>query len=208
MQVLAEKSQVMRSFVLTVVLFAACGPTMPAPGTVPTFWTSNPCTHDVILGPGDVLDISVWNQKDLDTETVVRPDGIITMPLAGDVKAAGQTPAMVHDTILKALQAFIKIASPNEVTVTVKSYMSYRFTVQGEVDKPGQYNSPSCVVLSDAIALAGGPTRFAKRDSMMLFRKDAKGEPQSLTVSYDLIASGKRPDLNVWVHPDDVIYIP
>jgi polysaccharide export outer membrane protein len=204
----AEKSQVMRYLVALVVLIAACGPPVPAAGTIPKFWLVDPCAHEILLGAGDVIDISVWNQKDLETETVVRPDGTITIRLVGDIKAAGQTPTAVHDKIVAALGNFIKIASPNEVTVTVKSYMSYRFTVQGEVGKPGQYNSPSCVNVADAVALAGGPTRFAKRDAMVLFRKDSKGEMQSLNVSYDLIASGKRPDLNVWIEPNDVLYMP
>ncbi|HUS32897.1 MAG TPA: polysaccharide biosynthesis/export family protein [Kofleriaceae bacterium] len=198
----------MRTALVLIALLVACGPPVPPVGSVAKFWTVDPRGQEVVLGAGDVLEISVWNQKDLDTETVVRPDGTITMPLVGDVKAAGQTPKVVHDKITTALQNFIKIASPNEVTITVKSYMSYRFTVQGEVGKPGQYSSPSYLTVSDAIALAGGPTRFAKRDSMVLFRKDSKGESQSLNISYDLIASGKRPDLNVWILADDVLYMP
>ncbi|HTL39077.1 MAG TPA: polysaccharide biosynthesis/export family protein [Kofleriaceae bacterium] len=198
----------MRTALLLITLLMGCGAAVPPPGGIPKFWLVDPRNQPVVLGAGDTLAISVWNQKDLDTETVVRPDGTITMRLVGDIKAAGQTPAAVHDTITKALQNFVKIASPNEVTVNVKSYMSYRFTVQGEVGKPGQFSSPSYVSVSDAVALAGGPTRFAKRDSMVLFRKDSKGETQSLNISYDLIASGKRPDLNVWILPDDVLYMP
>jgi len=198
----------MRTALVLIALLVGCGPAVPAPGTIPKFWTVDPRGQEVVLGAGDVLGISVWNQKDLDTETVVRPDGTITMRLVGDIKAAGQTPRAVHDKITTALQNFIKIGTPNEVTVSVKSYMSYRFTVQGEVGKPGQFSSPSYVSVSDAVALAGGPTRFAKRDSMVLFRKDSKGETQSLNISYDLIASGKRPDLNVWILPDDVLYMP
>lgn len=205
---LAEHSQAMRTALVLIALLVGCGPAVPPPGTIPKFWTVDPRGQQDVLGAGDVLGISVWNQKDLDTETVVRPDGNITMRLVGDIKAAGQTVQAVHDKITTALQAFIKIASPNEVTVTVKTYVSYRFTVQGEVGKPGQYTSPSYVTVSDAIALAGGPTRFAKRDSMVLFRKDSKGETQSLNISYDLIASGKRPDLNVWILSDDVLYMP
>ena len=204
-----KSRRVLRTLLIGLIaLLAACGASIPPVGGVPKFWTVDPRGQPIVLGAGDVLEISVWNQKDLDTETVVRPDGMITMPLVGDIKAAGQTPASVHDKITQALQAFIKIASPNEVSVGVKTYMSYRFTVQGEVGKPGQYTSPSYVTVSDAIALAGGPTRFAKRNSMVLFRKDSKGETQSLAIDYDLVAAGKRPDLNVWILADDVLYIP
>jgi len=168
----------------------------------------DPRGQEVVLGAGDVVSINVWGQKDLDTESTVRPDGTITMPLVGDVKAAGQTPSALRIKIKMGVEKYLKLSGDNEVTVGVKSYMSYRFTVQGEVGKPGQFSSPTYVSVSDAVALAGGPTRFAKRNSMVLFRKDSKGETQSLSVDYDLIASGKRPDLNVWILADDVLYMP
>ena len=198
----------MRIAVVLIALLAACGPSIPAPGSVAKFWLVDPRGQEVVLGAGDVVSINVWGQKDLDTESTVRPDGTITMPLVGDVKAAGQTPSALRQKIKTALANYLKLSGENEVTVGVKSYMSYRFTVQGEVGKPGQFSSPSYVTVSDAVALAGGPTRFAKRDSMVLFRKDSKGETQSLNISYDLIASGKRPDLNVWILPEDVLYMP
>lgn len=191
-----------------LVTLVACGPSIPPPGQVATFWQVNPCNHEITLGAGDILSINVWGQKDLDAEAMVRPDGTITMPLVGDVKAAGKTPSVVRSEIKTQLDKYIKLASENEVTLAVKTYVSYRFTVQGEVGKPGQYSSPSCVNVSDAVALAGGPTRFAKRNSMTLFRKDSKGASQSLPIDYDLIAAGKRPDLNVWILPDDVLYMP
>jgi len=194
--------------VLIALSLAACGPSIPEVGSVAEFWKQDPCTHEIVLGAGDILSINVWNQKDLDTEAMVRPDGTITVRLVGDIKAAGLTPSAVRTKIKTELDKYIKITGENEVTVAVKTYVSYRFTVQGEVGKPGQYSSPSCVNVSDAIALAGGPTRFAKRDSMVLMRRDSKGQNQSLNISYDLIAAGKRPDLNVWILPDDVLYLP
>jgi polysaccharide biosynthesis/export protein len=195
------------ALVLIALLVAGCGPTVYGIGDVPKFWLVDPCKNEVVLGAGDVLSINVWGQKDLDTEATVRPDGMVTMPLVGDIRAAGQTPSALRVKIKTELDKYLKLTG-NEVTVGVKTYMSYRFTVQGEVGKPGQFSSPSCVNVSDAVALAGGPTRFAKRDSMVLMRKDSKGESQSITISYDLIASGKRPDLNVWILPEDVLYMP
>ena len=198
----------MRTLIALLVALAACGPKILPPNQVPAFWKVNPCDHELTLGAGDIVSINVWGQKDLDAEAMVRPDGTITMPLVGDIKAAGKTPSAVRTEIKTQLDKYIKLAGENEVTVAVKTYVSYRFTVQGEVGKPGQYSTPSCVNVSDAVALAGGPTRFGKRGSMVLMRKDSKGQDQSLLIDYDLVAAGKRPDLNVWILPDDVLFIP
>src|SRR5690349_22737807 len=144
----------MRTLIALLVVLAACGPSIPPPGQVAAFWQVNPCNHEITLGAGDIVSINVWGQKDLDAEAMVRPDGTITMPLVGDVKAAGKTPSAVRSEIKTQLDKYIKLAGENEVTVAVKTYVSYRFTVQGEVGKPGQYSSPSCVNVSDAVALA------------------------------------------------------
>jgi len=198
----------MRTAIVLLFLVAACGPKPQPIGFYDQSKFPNICRNQTVIGVGDILHINVWDQKDLETEATVRPDGTITMPLVGDIKAAGQTTTSLTDQIKKALGNFIKLSAGNEVTVAIKEWKSYRFTVQGEVGKPGQFVNDTCVNVADAVALAGGPTRFAKRDSMILMRPDSKGEVQTIPLDYDLIASGKRPDMNVWVMPGDVIYVP
>jgi polysaccharide export outer membrane protein len=168
----------------------------------------DPRNKEIVLGVGDVLAINVWDQKDLNTEATIRPDGTITMPLVGDMKAIGQTPTALREKIKSSLANYVKLGGGNEITVAVKSWNSYRFTINGEVGRPGVYTSPNWVQVSDVLALAGGVTRFADRDKITLIRKSVQGETQYIPLNFDMLASGKRPDMNVWVLPDDVIYVP
>jgi polysaccharide biosynthesis/export protein len=194
----------MRLVALFVLLVAACG-TNPHSDT--KYPTQGP-PREILLGVGDLLAVNVWEQKDLTTEVMVRPDGTITIPLVGDLQAKNKTPSQVRDEIKKALSNFLKLQAGNEVTVAVKTYASYRFTVNGEVARPGVYTNPDYVRVADAIALAGGPTRFANRRDIRVMRTDAKGQQLAWGIDFDLVASGKRPDMNFWIMPNDVIYVP
>jgi polysaccharide biosynthesis/export protein len=164
--------------------------------------------NEIVLGVGDVLEINVWEQRDLSSDTTVRPDGTITMPLVGDLKAQGKTPSALREEIKVALANYIKLAAGNEVAVKVKAYNSYRFTVNGEVGRPGVYTNPDYIRVADAIALAGGPTRFAKRTDIRILRANERGQQIAIPIDFDLVASGRRPDMNVWVHANDVIWVP
>ena len=193
-------------YLVLVVLIAACG---PKNYQYPYEKEPDPRKYkELTLGVGDVLGINVWGQQDLNTEATIRPDGTITMPLVGDLQAAGRTPSALREQIKTSLTNYLKLPAGNEVTVAVKAWKSYRFTVQGEVGRPGLYTNDSWITVSDAIALAGGPTRFAKRSDIVLMRKDHDGNRRSIPLDFDLLASGKRPDMNIPVLPDDVIYVP
>jgi polysaccharide export outer membrane protein len=169
---------------------------------------TDPRNKEIVLGVGDVVSVNVWDQKELNTEATIRPDGTITMPLAGDIKALGQTPTQLREKIKTSLERFLKLGGSNEITVAVKAWKSYRFTVQGEVGKPGLYTNDEWVNVSDALALAGGPTRFADRSGLVLMRKEQRAECQRIPLSFDELASGKRSDMNMWVLPGDVLYMP
>jgi polysaccharide export outer membrane protein len=163
-----------------------------------------------VLGVGDVVAINVWgaDNKDLNTEATIRPDGTITMPLVGDLKAGGETPTSLKANIKAKLGDFVKVQG-SEITVALKTWRSYRFTVQGEVVKTGVFTTDQYVTVADAIALAGGPTRFARRDGVVLTRTDPKTKAtKRIPFDYDTIASGKRPEMNIFVLPGDTIYIP
>lgn len=195
----------MRLVTLILIVVAACGPDQHRNVNYGQF---QPPPREIILGVGDILDINVWEQKDLSSEVTVRPDGTITMPLVGDLQAKGKTPTQLTADIKKALANYLKLQAGNEVTVSVKTYNSYSFTVNGEVARPGMYTNPKYVRVADAIALAGGPTRFAKRSDILIVRVNAQGQQVSIPIDFDLVASGKRPDMNIWVLADDVIYVP
>ncbi|HEU0029748.1 MAG TPA: polysaccharide biosynthesis/export family protein [Kofleriaceae bacterium] len=171
----------------------------------------DPRNKELVLGVGDTISINVWEQKDLNTEATIRADGTITMPLVGDLKAAGETPSALKAQISKRIQDFVKLAPGNSelVTIAVKEWRSYRFRVQGEVVRQGVFTSDHFVTVADAIAMAGGVTRFAKRQEVKLFREDKQTrQTKEIPINYDLIANGSRLDMNIYLLPDDTIYVP
>jgi len=195
----------MRSSIL-LALVVACGSGLPKYDYV---HEPDPRARELVLGVGDVVGINVWDQKELNTDATIRPDGTITMPLVGDLHATGMTPSELKDKIKAQLANYVKLGAGNEITVAVKAWRSYRFTMQGEVGKPGVYTSDQYVNVGEAIAMSGGLTRFAKRDGVVLIRTDAKtGATRHIPLDYDAFASGKRPEMNIWVLPGDYIYVP
>jgi polysaccharide export outer membrane protein len=192
--------------VVAIVLATGC------PHRLPTYDYSkepDPRSKELTLGVGDQVAINVWEQANLNTEATIRPDGTITMPLVGDVKAAGETPSSLKAKIKAKVGDYVKLAAGTDVTVAVKSWKSYRFTIQGEVVRSGVFTSDQYVTVADALALAGGLTRFAKRNEITLTRRDPKsGELRHIPLDYEALASGKRPDMNIYVLPGDTIWIP
>ena len=194
----------MRLFLILAVLAACTHPSFD-----PDVYKAepDPRNKELTIGVGDVLSINVWGEKDLNTDATVRPDGTITMPLVGDLPAAGNTPSALKAKIKESLDRYLKLPAGNEITVAVKSWKSYRFTLENEVGKPGVYTSDQYVTVSEALAMGGGLTRFAKRDGVVILRHDAKGTRQ-IPIDYDAIASGKRPDMNIYIMPGDTIWVP
>ncbi len=196
------------AFVFFLAVAAACGGALPSRDTYKGF--TDPHAAEIVLGVGDLLEIKVWGDGNagLNTEAAIRPDGTITMPLVGDLKAVGETPSALKAMIRTKLADFVKIQG-TEISVAVKEWRSYRFTVQGEVQKTGMYTSPEYVTVSEALALAGGPTRFAKRSQIVLMRKDPKTRQiRRIPLDYETLASGKMPEMNIWVLSGDTIFVP
>lgn len=168
----------------------------------------DPRNTEYVLGIGDVLQINVWENGGLTTEGTIRPDGTITMPLVGDLKAVGETPTSLKAMIKTRLSDFVKLEI-SEITVAVQAAHSYRFTVSGEVLRPGVFTESYYVTVAEACALAGGFTRFAKRNEMKLMRRDAKtGEVRQIPLVYDMLVNGSRPDMNLVLLAGDSLYVP
>ncbi len=168
----------------------------------------NPHQGEYVLGVADSLTINVWDRANLSTNATVRPDGIITMPLIGDLEAAGKTTAQLKAEVEKRLEAYVKLeATP--ITIAVTGFASYRFTVTGEVNGPGVYESAYYVTIAEAVARAGGFNRFARRDAMRLTRTDpTSGESRIIPINYKLIEDGSRPDMNLVLLAGDSLHIP
>jgi len=191
---------------LFCVFFGGCATVQP-----PYDYSSepDPRKHDYVLGPSDVLRISVWHNPDLSADPVVRPDGTITLPLIGDLRAAGLTPNEIRQQIEQRLKTFVKDEAAI-VTVAVSAINSYRFVVSGNVEKAGVYSATHFVTVSEAITLAGGPNRFASAERTTIIRTPSAGAavPRRIPVDYPQILSGKRADEDLVIVAGDNVYVP
>jgi len=163
--------------------------------------------HDdsFVIGAGDVLSINVWKEPDLSKSIPVRSDGKISMPLAGEVQAAGRTPLKLEQDIAEKLKNYI---SEPEVTVIVQQINSQKFNILGQVARPGSYLLTSAATVVDAIAIAGGFRDFAKKKSMYVLRQNGDGTQTKLPFNYKEVIKGQNLQQNVKLQPGDTIVVP
>lgn len=188
---------------LLLLVCGACG----GGRTYPWAEEPDPRGSEYVIGAADELDIRVWRNGDLSTEIAVRPDGRVTLPLIGDILVAGLTPTQVREEVAKRLTQYVK-SDEAVVTVAVKAVNSYHVTVSGNVSAPGRFPSTTYLKVSDAIALAGGPTRFAEPEEALVIRRDAKGKIRRIPVDYEKIVEGKDDRQNIVLLRDDVVHVP
>lgn len=156
------------------------------------------------VGPEDVLEISVWKEKDLQQEVLVRPDGWLTFPLVGNIEAKGKTVQQLQEEITGWLRRYI----PNPVvSVSVKKIAGYKIFVIGRVNKPGDYIVGRYVDVLQALTLAGGLTPFAEERKIKIIRK-GNGEEITLPFDYSDVKKGKRLEQNITLKNGDVIIVP
>ena len=156
------------------------------------------------IGPEDVLGVLVWREPDVSGDVTVRPDGMITLPLIRDVKAAGLTPQQLADRIQTALREFITDAS---VTVVVRQMNSRKVFITGEVAKPGAYPLVSSMTVMQLIAVAGGLNEFAEGKSISVMRIEG-GQTKTFPFDYKNVANGKKPGQNIVLKPGDTVVVP
>jgi len=156
------------------------------------------------IGPEDVLGVIVWREQEVTGDVTVRPDGMITLPLIRDVKAAGLTPTQLADRIQEALREFITDAS---VTVVVRQMNSRKVFITGEVARPGAYALISSMNVMQLIAVAGGLTEFAEAKSISVMRVEG-GQTRTFPFDYKNVASGKKPAQNIALKPGDTVVVP
>jgi polysaccharide biosynthesis/export protein len=155
------------------------------------------------LGPDDVIEVSVYQEKELGGTVPIRPDGKISIPLIGEMPASGKTAIQLQQEITLKYAQFV--AAP-AVTVVVKEVNSPKVSVLGEVKTPGVYKIKERSTLLDAIAMAGGLTEYAKKDKITIIRVDPAGEQQRIKVNLDDYFKGRNTD-PFYVLPYDKIYI-
>ncbi|THJ19408.1 MAG: polysaccharide export protein [Nitrospira sp. CG24E] len=164
---------------------------------------------EFLLGPEDVLVVTVWKNQDLSREVVIRPDGMISMPLIGDVPAANLTANHLAKRIGERLTEYM--ASPI-VSVQLKEVNSYFIYVLGEVPKPGKYSLKSYANVMQGISLGGGFTPFAKKNKIKVLRSTTDGSSDKaqieIPVQYDEILQGHAAVGNFYLRSGDVIVVP
>lgn len=167
------------------------------------------CTAGYLIGPEDVLDITVWKNTDISRTVPVRPDGKISLPLLNDVQAAGFTPMQLREALTKALTAYIPEPA---VSVLIREVHSFKVTVIGQVKTPGRYELKDRATVLDVLALAGGPTEYANRSRIVVVRQDQSSASVQIPFAYDKLTTkpGPKSDSqdNFCVKPGDVILVP
>jgi polysaccharide export outer membrane protein len=158
-----------------------------------------------VIGVDDVLAINVWKEPDVSRTVPVRSDGKISLPLAGEVQASGETPLQLEKLLATKLQSFI---SEPEVTVIVSEVRSQKFNILGMVTKPGSYPLTNSATVLDAIALAGGFRDFAKQKSIYILRQNPDGSQSRLPFNYKEVIKGKDSAQNIRLAPRDTIVVP
>ncbi|NVM21509.1 MAG: polysaccharide biosynthesis/export family protein [Desulfobacterales bacterium] len=164
----------------------------------------SPKGGDYLIGAGDVLEIHVWREPDISRTVRVRPDGKISLPLADDIKASQSTLVQLKRRITKALAAYVDQPS---VYVMLQENRSKKIHIIGKVNAPGEYVLESDTTVLQAIATARGFNEWAKKDDIVILRKDPQGETL-IEFDYDRVVSGKDIKQNILLKSGDVIIVP
>jgi polysaccharide export outer membrane protein len=165
---------------------------------------ATPAPEGYTLQPGDILEISVWKEPDLQREVLVRPDGGISFPLVGDVDTTGLTVKGLAAVIKKRISTYI----PDPVvTASLKQMMGNRIYVIGKVNKPGEFPIIRNVDVMQALSMAGGINPFGQGDEITILRREG-GVQQSIPFDYDDVESGRDLEQNIILRPGDVVVVP
>lgn len=160
-------------------------------------------TADYVIGPDDMLHISVWKEPDLTETLPVRPDGKISMPLLNDITAAGLTPLQLRDSITEKLRKYV---TDPRVTVAVTAMNSRRVFVTGEVNHSGPITLLPNMTMLQAISQAGF-TQFANTKAIYLLRNQ-NGKQERIPFNYKEVVKGNHPEQNIYLKPGDTIVVP
>ena len=156
------------------------------------------------LGAEDVMLISVWKDEQLTKEVVVRPDGMVSFPLVGDVQAEDRTVEEIRVELVKRLTKYIP--NPN-VSVAVMKVLSYKVYIVGRVNKPGEYLIGHYTDVLQALSLAGGLTPFASGNEIKVIRR-MKGQQQVFPFRYGEVQQGRDLEKNILLQRGDVVMVP
>ena len=204
-----------KNFIISLfLLLAACGTPAPNPAdsTPPTAVANaagsaadlSAVENSYVVQPGDILFISVWKEKDLQTDVMVRPDGGLNFPLAGDVSASGKTIEQLRNDLVVRLSKYV----PDPVvTVAIKQSAGNKVYVVGKVARPGEFVATRNIDVMQALSMAGGPTPYASVNKIKILRR-VNGELKSIPFKYSRGEKGEDLEQNIVLQGGDVVVVP
>jgi len=159
---------------------------------------------DFTLGPGDLLEVSVWNDETLTRQVLVRPDGFISFPLIGDIQVEGRTVDQVRAAVEKEISEYVPDVP---VTVLLIQLASTRVYVIGKVPQPGAFLMQDQMRVLQILSMAGGLTTFADQGDIKIIRYDGEDQ-QVFEFDYDEVARGRDLSQNIVLEPGDTVVVP
>jgi polysaccharide export outer membrane protein len=193
---------------LGLAMLVACASDIPSVRTLAEQQKTNQATlepsNSYLIGPGDFLSVDLWNEPALSKQVTVRLDGNISMPLVGDLQAAGFTCTELRDQLTEKYKGYVEVA---EVSVTLVQSLSKKIYILGKINGPGEYPLTKNMTILQAISLGGGLNEWADTSNIKLIRK-INGVEKTFKVDYDAIVSGDDLSQNVLLQPDDTIFVP
>jgi polysaccharide biosynthesis/export protein len=164
-----------------------------------------PVGDDYRIGVEDDLQVSVWKEPELSVQVVVRPDGMISLPLLNDIRAVGLSTKDLQDLLTEKLKPIV--AEP-QVTIIVRGIKSRKVYLVGQVARPGAFTLSANYTLLQVLAEAGGVSPYAKTDSIYVLRKSASGQQQKIKFNYKKAIKGDAEKLDFPLFPGDMIVVP
>jgi len=158
------------------------------------------------VNPGDILRIDVWNEESLSREALVRPDGIISLPMAGEIDTTNSSPSQVADKISRALSKYMKDAP--RVVVSLVDVTGNKIFVIGKVNQPGEFKINRDTDVMQALALAGGLNAFAAENDIQILRRDQSGNQVAIPFEYARVKVGEQLQSNIILRSGDVVVVP
>ena len=183
---------------------AGAQPPARTPSATSTPATEVSVTDDYVIGAEDVLGVQFWREPEMSGDVVVRPDGMITLPLLGDVKADGLKPNVLRDQVKAAAERFLTDAN---VTIIVRQVNSRKVYITGQVAHPGAYSLASPRTVLQALAMAGGVTEYAESDNISIARTEG-GKTKLYKFNYKNVSKGKGIEQNIQLQPGDTVMVP
>jgi polysaccharide export outer membrane protein len=159
---------------------------------------------DYVIGPEDVLGIVFWRETEISGDVTVRPDGRVSLPMIGEMAAAGLRP---HELQQRILAAAVKYINDPNISVIVRTINSLKVFVTGRVTTPGQHALKGPMTVIQAIALSGGVTEYADAENITILRT-VNGRTQSFKFNYRDVARGKKLEQNIMLKPGDTVVVP